>query len=289
MLDRLPERNLNFTNLVEKKVIDVVSEKGSQLALLSLTWPHVHLYLLDESEQNSQKKKKSRKHYQPATVHLWWPQTNKAEQHRFMICNFSRGQTLTWRIKISCWFPRHRKWERKKKKKSWFTASKFVCAGLQISPQRCGTVRQGQALIYGMVKMCAHTPFVRKSLVTGLDSNTPQGKPHDTKCFLKHSAQINAQINQSPLKRILWPSGPAKLYLPVTSRNAGDTESKDKCFMWETGHKSAVKWSYKYQSWWWFGCRKNQKEGSIFHWPEMMLKEERVAVPLQVDYRISWS
>lgn len=51
--------DLNFTNLVEKKVVDVVSEKSSQLALLSLTWPHVHLYFLDESEQNSPKKKEN--------------------------------------------------------------------------------------------------------------------------------------------------------------------------------------------------------------------------------------
>lgn len=116
--------------------------------------------------------------------------------------------------------------------------------------------RTGSGFNIWMGKMCAHTPFVRKSLVTGLDSNTPQGKPRDTKCFLKHSAHINAQINQSPHKRILWPPGPAILYLPVTSRKAGDTESKDKCFMWETEHKSAVKWSYTDQSWWWFGCRK---------------------------------
>lgn len=79
--------------------------------------------------------------------------------------------------------------------------------------------------------MCAHMPFVRKSLVTDLGSNTPQVKPRDTKCFLKHSTHINVQINQSPHKRILCPPGPAILYLPVTSTKAGDTESKDECFM----------------------------------------------------------
>lgn len=50
----------NFTNLVEEEVVDVVSEEGSQLALLRLTWPHVHLYLLDESEQNGQKEENVR-------------------------------------------------------------------------------------------------------------------------------------------------------------------------------------------------------------------------------------
>lgn len=43
----------HLTNLVEEEVIDVVSEEGSELALLGLAWPHVHLYLLNEPGQNS--------------------------------------------------------------------------------------------------------------------------------------------------------------------------------------------------------------------------------------------
>ncbi len=46
----------HFTNLVEEEVIDVVSEEGSELALLGLAWPHVHLYFLNEPGQNSQDK-----------------------------------------------------------------------------------------------------------------------------------------------------------------------------------------------------------------------------------------
>lgn len=49
---------LNFTNLVEKEVVDVICEEGPQLALLSLAWAHVHLDLVDKPEQNSQKKKR---------------------------------------------------------------------------------------------------------------------------------------------------------------------------------------------------------------------------------------
>ena len=48
--------NFYLTNLVEEEVINVVGEECSQLALLSLTWPHVHLYLLDESRIKSQDK-----------------------------------------------------------------------------------------------------------------------------------------------------------------------------------------------------------------------------------------
>lgn len=45
----------HVTNLVEEEVIDVVSEEGSELALLGLTWPHVHLYLLNEPAQSRQR------------------------------------------------------------------------------------------------------------------------------------------------------------------------------------------------------------------------------------------
>lgn len=58
---------LNFTNLVEKEVVDVVREEGPQLALLSLTWAHIHLYLLDEPVQNSQK---TREHISLAAVRI---------------------------------------------------------------------------------------------------------------------------------------------------------------------------------------------------------------------------
>lgn len=73
-------------------------------------------------------------------------------------------------------------------------------------------------------------------------SNTPQGEPRDTKCFLKHSAHINAQINQSPHEE---DPGAALLYLPLTYRKAGDTESTDKRFIRGTEDKSVVKRSYK--------------------------------------------
>lgn len=46
----------HFTNLVEEEVIDVISEEGSELALLGLARPHVHLYLLNEPGQNSEDK-----------------------------------------------------------------------------------------------------------------------------------------------------------------------------------------------------------------------------------------
>lgn len=45
-----------FTNLVKKKVINVVGEESSELALLGLAGSHVHLYLLDESGKRSQHK-----------------------------------------------------------------------------------------------------------------------------------------------------------------------------------------------------------------------------------------
>lgn len=48
---------LHFTYLVEEEVIDVVSEEGSELALLGLAWPHIHLYLLNEPVQSSQEQK----------------------------------------------------------------------------------------------------------------------------------------------------------------------------------------------------------------------------------------
>lgn len=41
------------TDLVEEEVIDVVGEEGSELALLGLAWPHVHLYLLNEPGQKT--------------------------------------------------------------------------------------------------------------------------------------------------------------------------------------------------------------------------------------------
>ncbi len=46
----------HFTNLIEEEVIDVVSKEGSELALLGLAWPHVHLDLLNEPGQNSRNK-----------------------------------------------------------------------------------------------------------------------------------------------------------------------------------------------------------------------------------------
>lgn len=47
-----------MTYLVEEEVIDVVSEEGSELTLLGLAGPHVHLYLLNEPAQKSQNRPK---------------------------------------------------------------------------------------------------------------------------------------------------------------------------------------------------------------------------------------
>lgn len=45
---------VDLTDLVEKEVVDVVGEESSELALLGLTGPHVHLYLLNEPAQAEQ-------------------------------------------------------------------------------------------------------------------------------------------------------------------------------------------------------------------------------------------
>lgn len=50
----------HFTNLVEEEIIDVISEESSELALLGLAWPHVHLYLLNEPEQNKETQQQRR-------------------------------------------------------------------------------------------------------------------------------------------------------------------------------------------------------------------------------------
>lgn len=61
-----------------------------------------------------------------------------------MTCNFTGGQTLTQEQKLS--------------KKFFVDTKNILCAGLQIPPppSKCGVVRWGQALIYGMVKMSTH-------------------------------------------------------------------------------------------------------------------------------------
>lgn len=86
--------------------------------------------------------------------------------------------------------------------------------------------------------MCARHTFCQKILG---HSNTPQGEPRDTKCFLKHSAHINAQINQSPHEKDSPTSGAALSYLPLTYSKAGDTQSTDKRFIRGTEDKSVVK------------------------------------------------
>lgn len=47
-----------FADLVEEEVVDVVGEEGSELALLGLAGPHVHLNLLNESGDNNQNRQR---------------------------------------------------------------------------------------------------------------------------------------------------------------------------------------------------------------------------------------
>lgn len=47
------DNNLSFSNLIEEEVINVVGEKSSELTLLGLTRPHIHLNLLNKSEEKS--------------------------------------------------------------------------------------------------------------------------------------------------------------------------------------------------------------------------------------------
>ena len=86
----------HFTNLVEKELVDVVGEESSELALLGLAWPHVHLYLLNESGQNSGDKHthQNGKHTHQNGKHTHWQQQLWTEVNsplRYLRCSETKA------------------------------------------------------------------------------------------------------------------------------------------------------------------------------------------------------